>query len=666
MTFEYTFTVANTITPRKTITLTGITGSYRSSSVASGYKTYDLSVGSVTATAAANSVEITIDSTSIDDTPYTANSASLTIDETLDALIRLKLMRGTHTFNLVTLLESLSAQPRLVSVVVDSISQPSWINGITVGQVVPLAAGNTSATFSLNNVVNAPANPAATGEQIITLRAVVIVPDVPANTVGKSFSLSANAGQVSAAIPAIDIVEPQLDVTVEATVTSTEKNQAGFVVSQEMHYVITFDHTAASRIAAHNLLAEINIDASLLEVDVASITVNGATLDSSTESLLNFSLATLALDGDVTIEFDASYTLQRLYASETTLEIALTYTSSAAAPFRSYAVNKEFAVPLDAPELLHSSDLVTSLDATPDLDIAVGETATLYVVVSLPLDATTASNLSISVILPPAAGITTTDVSTQVGNALVASNPNPNPTLINVGGGDSSFRVNFGNVARTAAASTHTPAGRILLRVTLRFDSAFVPNPIVNPYDPIEVSINYGGQIAVDSFNFRIVDSVIVASASPVLTAGPADGVLPYTITLAHAPTSTGPAARATITVTIPDGLQVADFDYFASADGFEVQLDGSVVSVIQDGVWALDDYVELNFNLSTPSVLAPGATYTTSVASAYSSALVTSGARRHTRTQLFNVLALPRPTIVVTRTRYLFLLLGTVTHHLL
>ncbi|QDU63128.1 Serine-aspartate repeat-containing protein D precursor [Planctomycetes bacterium Pan216] len=473
--------------------------------------------------------------------------------------------------------------------------------------------------FDFGSTVNTFDNVADANDQIV-IHVTALLVDVSQNSDG---DVLVNEGTLdygngtTTATASIDVVEPELQITKTADVSSAD---AGDTIT----YTLDIHHHSGSTLDAYDLVVEDLIDDPNLILVSGSVTTDrGVIVIGNGPSDTTIQVDVPQLDLGDTIQITYEVTVGPGAQPGVILEntATLDWDNLSGPGGRSGNSQNTEEVSGATPEL-EKTVVATSVSNTaqgendPSIeDLAIGETVTYRIVATIPEG--TDSNVTIQDVLPSSAGLlefaslsplSVTIVS--IGANLVADNPNPTPTLSTTNRADDTVRWSFGNIINNPDQQV-TDDDRIILEVT-----AIV----------VDDAANQGGVVLVNTASYTNDFATIDASAeveivAPLLnlaktgdrTETDAGDVVTYTLTLDHADASTQDAFDVRITDLLSDpGLTLVAGSVTTSAGTINQGNNGgdTAIKVLVDEL-LLGETVTITYEAVVANSVQPGQTIT-------------------------------------------------------
>ena len=573
-TFTFDVTLDTTVQPQQVITNTdGLT--YDTLPADNDPEERDHSDSdSASVTISAPGVTKTVTSTSVTATGNGSDSEpDLTIGEQVTYEITITVPEGTLNQTLVV--DDLPTAPGLLEVVSSQVTaidgDMTSSTGLGVGSAGtasdPNGDGrNERVTFDFGTLVNGVG-----GSNTITIQVVAVVPDVPVNQGGldglvNTASASTSGGSAVSGTAAVDIVEPELEVTKTLVTPSSPFGDAGDTLT----YRITVEHTAASSADAFDVTVDDVLPVGQTYVTGSLTVVDGPAPTEDTSGLpgsVVFTWPTIALaDSPVVIEYQVTLDAG-VHPAETLTNTALLSWDSlpSGAPGDGGANDRDGSdsdnaeITIDAPALVKVTG-VSSLSDTgqsqhdPTLtDLAIGEQVTYEITVTVPEGITQSAVVTDSV-QADANGVLEVIGATVVsigGNLTTTQAGTPTFADNMLGDGlDDTVSFDFGDITNTADGVTNDD-DRIVLEVTARVVDLAAnadADELVN-----SASLTYATGPAVD--DTADIDVVEPVMAIDKTMGTPVNGVVPITVTLSN--TGTAPAYDVRVT----DAFAAATWD---------------------------------------------------------------------------------------------------------
>ncbi|WP_131857226.1 DUF11 domain-containing protein [Bosea sp. BK604] len=413
----------------------------------------------------------------------------------------------------------------------------------------------------------------------------VLVQDVPGNVAGTVLD---NASGVTISSPtapgvpggtetasasaSIDIVEPEL-VLSKAT-------NAGFVAPGEaIPWTLTLQHAAGSTSAAFDILITDLLAGTGLDLIAGTVTVNRGLVVSGNnpgDNMISIALGSLALGETLTIGFQTRLSASTPPAAEVVNTANGDFDSAPGLGGRPDDVAAQASLPV-APGItkaVAATDIPQTGNAAfnPALpDLAIGETVTYRIVATLPQ--TTVNGFAINDLLP--AGLEALSASViSVGSALGGSLLQPGDAGTINGQGISFVFGTIVNGGSAAIGAEDMIVVEVVARVRDIAGNA-AGSVLVNASDAVfTIGGRSGEQSAFAATD--IVEPQLVVIKQADHPTGDAGDPFTYTVTIAHAPASSGPAFDVVLQDILPSvlqGLSVTSSTGTATLSGNTVRL---------------------------------------------------------------------------------------------
>ncbi|MBX9699469.1 MAG: isopeptide-forming domain-containing fimbrial protein, partial [Acetobacteraceae bacterium] len=531
--------------------------------------------------------------TSLPGTP----GSSVAIGETITYRLTATLSEGTQT---LVIRDTLPGGLEALSASVFALGA-----GVTAGAPVVTILGQ-SVTLDFGTVVNAGNNIAGDGTVAIDILA--RVRDVPGNVSGTALT---NAGSVTITSPTAPGAPggTQTDsdtttATVVAPVLLLDKAvPPGFARPGEvLTYTLTLTHGPGSTAAAHDivladLLADPNLDlvAGTVTTTLGTIVLGNAPGDTT----IRIELGTLALGDSITITYGALVLA--------TTPPGTTLTNSATAAWDSNpgpGGRPDTATDGTATPLVPGFAKVIASTSNPDTgsgqldpaipDLAVGETLTYRLTITLPqgtTDALTLSDLLPAGLLPLAARVA------AVGAGLTLGAP-----VINIAG--QAVSIGFGSVVNASGPGIG-PEDLITVEIDARvvdLPGLVAGAPLVNA---AALDFSIGGRTGSLAANApaELVEPALTIAKSVNQPSGDAGDVFTYTVTIAQAPGATAPAYDITVTDLVDPRL----VPLTVNASTGTATISGNTISLTLPRLLLTDPSVTLTYTVRMADAVEPG-----------------------------------------------------------
>jgi large repetitive protein len=364
----------------------------------------------------------------------------------------------------------------------------------------------------------------------------------------------------------VTVAEPDLVVTKAFDGTPPDS------VGSNVDFLITIEHAGSSTAPAENIRFTDALPARLA-LDLASIACSGPCTDSSAGNQVDVTFPSLPLGGSLTLTFSAEL-LVGVAPGETITNLgAITWQNAEGVQRPGYYDQDEVGFDIEAAALAKSLE-GTDAAHTAGADLAVGETATFSLVVTLPEG--TIDSLIVRDTLP--AGMAYVDGSAVV-DAATADNGNPIPApAIAESGGVVTFTFGQIVVVDSDPASVNDT-----FTITL---SAVVVNDPANQ-DGLELvnnaTVQAGGGTEIPAVPVltRVVEPDLTLDKGVNQPAPGPGETFTYTLTLSHTGSSSADALDVVLTDTLPTGLSFAGTP--AAPTGWSVTTSGQTITFTGD-----------------------------------------------------------------------------------
>ncbi|QGJ68431.1 Hypothetical protein PBC10988_0900 [Planctomycetales bacterium 10988] len=426
------------------------------------------------------------------------------------------------------------------------------------GTATNTASGATASTANNNNYI----------EVTVTARVANVAANVNTDVHTNEATVTYTGGS-DTDTERTDIVEPILNIT---KVASTTTPDAGDTIT----YTVTVSHTAASQLTAYDLVITDLINDPNLQLDAGSVAASGGTVslmvdqgNDPSDTQIVISTDSLAIGDTITITYDVivSAVAPPNTNLDNTAEVDWDNIPSLPGdPYERRETDTDTETVISASptvdKTLASIPNPTSLTNTgssqhdPTLeDLAIGETVTYDIIITIPEGQTT---LSVEDILP--AGFDYVSHQILVSGTTNLSFTNSPPIFNNASG---TLTFDFGT-------ATNAPDGTLDADdvVTIRVVALVTDDPSnVDDADKTNtVNVDFGTGIVTDTFDVEIVEPVLqivktVDTGNTDSTMADADDEVTYTLTISH----TGASTSDAFDLVIQDLLNDPDIELIAT-----------------------------------------------------------------------------------------------------
>ncbi|PZW48015.1 putative repeat protein (TIGR01451 family)/fimbrial isopeptide formation D2 family protein [Humitalea rosea] len=508
------------------------------------------------------SVSKTVSATDKSDTG-TGQLTSLTdlkIGETATFDITVTLPEGNNTnFRIEDLLPDLRAGEagRLVyvanSATIVSIGSSLTANAPTITATNDYATGNTTLdkiTFTFGDVFNLADNIQNAGDTI-TVRLQAVLTDIAQNANGDVLTNSAIAvsGGVSGAASTVSVetVEPVL------LLDKTSDHAPGQVLDAgaEITYTIRVHHAANSHLNAYDLNISDVIPADLALV-AGSIQAAGATIMVGAGGAISITSGELDLGQELVITYKATVKDSATPGESLVNTAIVTYDNEPGAGGR--AGTPDDGVVTDVVAL--TPDIVktitaTGFNSTTGSNLAIGETVT-YMLTGTVGEGT--QHLVLTDTLPNGMTLIGTPVLSNWDGSMGSA---PSPVFSQTG---QVLKLDFGTITNVADNVVGTAGDTFTVTFTAQVTgTGLTAGTILNNTAKIETYAPGPGTVGLasdtDSASATVVRPVLTITKATPFTTGDAGDVATYTVTIKHAPGSTGPAYDVVVSDLLAAGL---------------------------------------------------------------------------------------------------------------
>lgn len=443
-------------------------------------------------------------------------------------------------------------------------------------------ADRVTFTFA-SPIVNVPDNLSTADDQIV-LRVKAIVPDVAANVAGLTLT---NTGQLTydepsgthtdIATAAVEVVEPNTSL-VKVANTSTVVNGDVVTYTLTLHDASGSFSQPAFDLALNDVLPD---GLSLISGTIAASGSAAAPVIAETSTGFSLTLSELDQNETLTVTFQAlvlsTVTAGQRYTNNATLD----YYSMPDAPTGPDGVNRHYEDSASASVVVPGPSVLKTIYSTsnPDTgnnafgnniaDLAIGETVTYEVVITVPRAVTQSLFLNDQIPIPIAgqpttSGLLVLDTSSleivSTGGALTGPElANPILTLTDTNGDGIMDHVTyeFGSVTNTAISGAVTSAEQIVLHMSARLANvaANVNGDVLTNVATAVFTVDNHARISTSTAQVDVVEPDLGVQKIESARTGDAGDVVNYDVALTRRADNSGPAYDLLIDDPLPVGM---------------------------------------------------------------------------------------------------------------